>query len=484
MRALVCIAVLAAVACTEPNPLFCEENADCATGVCLQALGACARCECGGETPACDPDGSCRACLSDAECPAAAPFCGALGSCGVCGDHRFEQCLSGVCDRDLGECVPEDLVTHADAIRGEDGLSCGSRDDPCKSLAGPLGALRLLPARPWIRLREGRYNAALDLDGVTANLVGGEPGARVSAALDPGLPAVRVRGDARILIDRVGAQDGSDEGGFGILCAPDSSERPELRLRRANVRANEAGGLAVESCDAIVQESEIQDNQGEAVLARAGASVAIESSRVTDNQDGIVAGAGSTVSIFLSEVADNGGRGISGQEADVTVRRSRVARNQGGGISLENCAFELVNNFVADHPTTGVELRESSSASGRRRALEHNTIAGPGDTGIECAFGISSHTARNNIVSGQTTASEGDCDHRFSLIAGGAPGSGNITANPRFVDADAGDFHLRFDSPCIDAGDPTSPVVDDIDGDRRPQGTGPDMGADEFVSDG
>jgi hypothetical protein len=36
-------------------------------------------------------------------------------------------------------------------------------------------------------------------------------------------------------------------------------------------------------------------------------------------------------------------------------------------------------------------------------------------------------------------------------------GTGNISADPRFVDESANDYHLAADSPCIDAGDPASP---------------------------
>jgi len=40
----------------------------------------------------------------------------------------------------------------------------------------------------------------------------------------------------------------------------------------------------------------------------------------------------------------------------------------------------------------------------------------------------------------------------YSLIPGGWPGTGNIDADPRFVDPNNGDFRLRGCSPAIDAG--------------------------------
>ena len=57
----------------------------------------------------------------------------------------------------------------------------------------------------------------------------------------------------------------------------------------------------------------------------------------------------------------------------------------------------------------------------------------------------------------------------YSDIEGGWEGEGNIDTDPLFVAPDSGDFHLQATSPCIDAGDPSSPL--------DPDGTIADMGA-------
>ena len=44
-----------------------------------------------------------------------------------------------------------------------------------------------------------------------------------------------------------------------------------------------------------------------------------------------------------------------------------------------------------------------------------------------------------------------------------------------------GDYHLASGSPCIDAGDPASTLDHDVAGQARPQGSGPDIGADEAM---
>jgi hypothetical protein len=58
-------------------------------------------------------------------------------------------------------------------------------------------------------------------------------------------------------------------------------------------------------------------------------------------------------------------------------------------------------------------------------------------------------------------------------------GAGNINAEPLFVNAACGNFHLRPGSPCIDAGNSTAAagVTTDLDGDPRIRGDAVDLGA-------
>ncbi|MBC8311077.1 MAG: hypothetical protein H8E72_02130 [Candidatus Marinimicrobia bacterium] len=57
----------------------------------------------------------------------------------------------------------------------------------------------------------------------------------------------------------------------------------------------------------------------------------------------------------------------------------------------------------------------------------------------------------------------------FSNIVGAWEGEGNINTDPLFVDTENGDYTLQENSPCIDVGDPDSPL--------DPDGTIADMGA-------
>jgi hypothetical protein len=59
-------------------------------------------------------------------------------------------------------------------------------------------------------------------------------------------------------------------------------------------------------------------------------------------------------------------------------------------------------------------------------------------------------------------------------------GTRNVWGDPRFVDPDAGDYHLAPGSWAIDRGVDAG-VTTDIDGDPRPGGCRPDVGADEVA---
>ena len=60
---------------------------------------------------------------------------------------------------------------------------------------------------------------------------------------------------------------------------------------------------------------------------------------------------------------------------------------------------------------------------------------------------------------------------------------GNVEIDPKFVNADANDFHLGAGSPAIDAGVAVAEVTDDFEGTLRPQGTAYDIGPYEVVDD-
>lgn len=112
-------------------------------------------------------------------------------------------------------------------------------------------------------------------------------------------------------------------------------------------------------------------------------------------------------------------------------------------------------------------------------------LTGAGDleraTAVRCALvgfrkaGGSTHVLVDSIAWNNTLDFSGFAgpDLRYTNGAHGLAGvSGNIDANPLFVDEPNGDLRLTAGSPCIDAGDPLSPL--------DPDATRADMGAAPF----
>jgi hypothetical protein len=109
---------------------------------------------------------------------------------------------------------------------------------------------------------------------------------------------------------------------------------------------------------------------------------------------------------------------------------------------------------------------------------------------------------RNNVVfalpgeiyiDGSKTQITGEKNLWFGAGAGPVQTGGNVNADPLFVNAGGSDFHVRRESPAIDAGEallpknpfvPANGSVADNDGVARPKGRAFDLGAYEFQAEG
>jgi hypothetical protein len=109
----------------------------------------------------------------------------------------------------------------------------------------------------------------------------------------------------------------------------------------------------------------------------------------------------------------------------------------------------------------------------------NNTISENGMSGSYTSYGggifVDWGTCQgyNNIVYGNSAGNGPDCygsvSFTYSCSGASLSGTGNIMDDPLFVSPVSGNFQLQAGSPCIDAGDPTSPL--------DPDNTIADMGA-------
>ena len=152
-------------------------------------------------------------------------------------------------------------------------------------------------------------------------------------------------------------------------------------------------------------------------------------------------------------------------------------------VFLNNSAGTLGGGMYGGVAFNCVFLNNSAETAGG--GMYNGTAVNCTFTGNSALFGsgIEYGTATSCILWGNSVYST---TVTYSDVQGGYAGTGNIDADPLFVNAASGDLHLMTGSPCIDAGTATAlppgvtlPVTD-FDGKPRIIGSAPDMGAFEF----
>ena len=148
---------------------------------------------------------------------------------------------------------------------------------------------------------------------------------------------------------------------------------------------------------------------------------------------------------------------------------SNVAVYSGGGVTGLGDERSVVFNglIVGNTAEYGGGARESE--------LYNCTVAGNSATAIGGGAIFSELwnciVYYNNAPSGANWDDEfgGECEVAFSCITPLPPGEGNISEDPVFADADAGDFRLMTNSPCIDTGTNQEWMVSATDLDANPR---------------
>ncbi|MFZ0034685.1 MAG: S8 family serine peptidase [Sedimentisphaerales bacterium] len=174
---------------------------------------------------------------------------------------------------------------------------------------------------------------------------------------------------------------------------------------------------------------------------------------IEDNTSGVVCVGGGSPTITNCKIRDNiycgilATRGIS----NIIVKNSMIYRNGRGIYHDSPVPITVTNSTIVSNTSYGITA-------------------------------YSTATVANCIIWDNGDDLTGSCSATYSCISDGDPGKGNISEAPSFVDANADNYHLRQDSPCIDAGDPnfTGSNQTDIDGQARIIHGRVDMGADEF----
>ncbi len=231
--------------------------------------------------------------------------------------------------------------------------------------------------------------------------------------------------------------------------------------------------------------------------------------------------------VFRENLSDNHGGGMSNVTSTPTLTNCTFSGNRavmaggmhnfiGGDPTLTNCTF--IGN-TARWYGGGMRNKDWSSPTLTNCTFSRNAVTDLNGSGgamrnvnwssptlTNCTFAANSATYGSTLACGSYQQSEpsnleltncilwdgGDeiwnednsvIRITYSDVQGGWPGTGNINANPLFVDSAIGDYHLLPGSPCINAGDPgyiALPGETDLDGKPRVIAGRIDMGVYEF----
>lgn len=167
-----------------------------------------------------------------------------------------------------------------------------------------------------------------------------------------------------------------------------------------------------------------------------------------------------------------------------TIRYNIIRDKDNDGIFIRQSSASVKSNWIYNNGHYGVKIYDSNSS-----VLRNNTIVGNTAAGVYVDYGT--EPSISNCILWDNGDDLYNCTATYSCIEdpNDANGVGNITSDPCFVNPDTNDFHLMWNSPCIDVGDPNVNYDGEKDIDGQPRladGDADDtfvvdMGADEYL---
>ena len=268
----------------------------------------------------------------------------------------------------------------------------------------------------------------------------------------------------------------------------------------SNTAAVAAGGIQVTSdaVGALIVSNTVAYNRALSPTSGRGGGIRVSAGSlvVTISHNDLYAnvaawGGGSAIDLAAPGVVDgnylhqnqNGQWGaalvLTGTALPMTATNNVFADNLGGGIEAGNfgaSAWVVNNTLVGSRaapggaPGSGLLVSfDPPAGTAVTATLVNNLVIG----GAACGLDLHNPPAvvnHHNDVFGNATN-----------FCGGSSGAADVSFDPLFVSAAAGNYHLAWGSPAIDAGSNAEAPAADRDGVSRPQGRFVDIGAYEAI---
>ena len=379
-----------------------------------------------------------------------------------CESH--EGCESKVClDERICENGQNIIYVNGDSNVGG---SCGAIEAQCSTIKDALS--QITSEKSTIHIASGTYSESIVLDGINVFLVG-ENGAVVqpgTVETDTDVFAFDIDNGAQVVIDGIqldGSENPANPNNVGVRMnnnIPDvwGDEGLITKLEVNNSRLNKwYGAINLQGYVSLkMVNSNILDSERAAIFTFIAAEIVLD--RVTTENNS-------------SESFAN----------DQTTPLASVLLNL-------NAPNVYVSNSVFSEPTRSI-VSLNPKEEGETVFVNNTVVYNDFDVNpfrgnpVKCSGEIEANL-QNNIIVGRSLTFSNDlivnpCPSSNSILSYNSPGENNIWGDPLFVDAANGNFHLRSGSPAIDEAMPIPDITHDIDGEMRPLGLGPDIGADE-----
>lgn len=254
--------------------------------------------------------------------------------------------------------------------------------------------------------------------------------------------------------------------GNGVM----SNLQSSIQILDCVIESNGGSGVeCAESSDVTVMDSRIASNQ-KGIAMWGQCNVQVQDSVLTENTAMGIELFYSEVNLDRCNVSLNGAleswsAGIVGSSvAMLTASQSIISGNLGSGIMIdEDSGASITETLIADNHSSGCALSNSGSSEFSFCTIFNNRSAGIGaamhdinvsncivwgnDAGIVLSYGSQATVRYSDIQRG----------------SGVQPGPGNINADPLFIEGSLGNVYLAQivsgqseDSPCVNAGNPSS----------------------------